>query len=402
MIKIKVPVEPGTSFQGLWEFVKQTGGHRGRGRCRGRRGRGRFGRCGGRRGRGRGFGGLCPPFMRDPAQSPNFPCDMNQLPPCVQSHPMFRAFFPNQEPSAPETEEKISAPQHEEKKEEATAPASNVLKDEIKALKQEAIRCRKEMKQVQQKKKQKVRELKAVRKSVKKQKKALQAEVVRHVDMDEFSVQEPNNSVLKTWKVKNVGKVAWSDDTVACFVKGNEDMVVPDFRVVHVGRVEPGDVAYIHVMLQVPAVIGKYTVVYKLNAPVDNQFVDYGYMKTIVAVKRDAEEKEIENEVEELYEEPEAPVVQPAVSQEIAPVEEPVELPVRPMIPQESIESAQEEVVEEIIEAEFEPEVEEEAFEYQDQLESLLSMGFDDVENCKAALVATGGRIENALNALWS
>merc|ERR1712037_36201 len=125
-------------------------------------------------------------------------------------------------------------------------------KAKVKALKKEVKACRKEMKKVEKKAKER---------------KSLDAEVVGHLDTEEQSQQKPNSLVLKTWKVKNTGTLAWSDDTVAAFHSGNKSLVVSGYEVVHVGALEPNDVAYIRVMFNAPLVEGPYSVTYRLSGP---------------------------------------------------------------------------------------------------------------------------------------
>merc|ERR1719479_520081 len=120
-------------------------------------------------------------------------------------------------------------------------------KAKVKALKKEMKACRKEMK--------------------KEKKKKLDGEVTGHLDVDEKSVQQPGTNVLKTWKVKNTGKVAWCEDTIAVFNSGNHSLVVPGYEVISVGALEPNDVAYIRCMLTVPEFEGTYNVTYRLSGP---------------------------------------------------------------------------------------------------------------------------------------
>merc|ERR1712027_28577 len=174
---------------------------------------------------------------------------------------------------------------------------------------------------------EKKKELKKAKKEAKKEKKASKArfasEVAAHLDLEECSTQVAGTYVLKTWKVKNTGTVAWGEDTIATFKKGAKKMVTPDSMNVMVGAVAPGDVTYIRAMFAIPEKAGKYKVVYRLHAPEAGKFG--APMKTFVVVEGAAEEV-----VEE------------------APVAEPEPAAVAPV------------------------------FEYQAQLDSLTSMGFDE------------------------
>merc|ERR1719361_972158 len=126
-------------------------------------------------------------------------------------------------------------------------------KAKVKALKKEMKVCRKEMKKV--------------KKQQKKSMKKLDGEVTGHLDTEEKSTQKPGATVLKTWKVKNIGSTTWSEDTIAIFHSGNQSLVVPGYEVIQVGSLEPNDVAYIRCMLSVPDVEGTYNVTYRLSGP---------------------------------------------------------------------------------------------------------------------------------------
>merc|ERR1719348_1497333 len=108
---------------------------------------------------------------------------------------------------------------------------------------------------------------KETKKATKETHKKLDGEVTGHLDADEKSVQKAGATVLKTWKVKNTGTVAWSEDTIAIFHSGNQSLVVPGYEVIQVGSLEPNDVAYIRCMLSVPDVEGTFSLTYRLSGP---------------------------------------------------------------------------------------------------------------------------------------
>lgn len=240
------------------------------------------------------------------------------------AHPAERNSSCHKEPSAPVAEQQKVAD----------------LKSDINAIKKEAKKCAKELKE-------RKKELKKAKKEAKKVvKNRFASEVVDHLDLDECSTQVAGTYVLKTWKVKNTGTVAWSEDTMATFKKGSKKMVTPDSMNVMVGAVAPGDVTYIRAMFSVPEKAGKYKVVYRLHAPEAGKFG--APMKTFVIVEG-AKEEQIE------VPEPE-------------PVAEPEPVPSAPVA---------------------------EVFEFQDQLSVLTSMGFDE-EQAKTALVASAGNLQAA------
>jgi hypothetical protein len=231
------------------------------------------------------------------------------------------------------------------------------LKSQIQAIKKEAHKARKELKEKKKEQKKIAKELKKVHKEVKKekkearkeQKKRFASEVVTHLDIEENSTQVGGTYVLKTWKVKNTGTVAWGEDTLCTFKKGNKNMVTPDSFNVMVGSVQPGEVTYIRAMFAVPEKAGTYKVVYRLQAPEAGKFG--APMKTFITVE---------------------PVVEEAEEPESVPEPEPVMEEVEPSAPVE------------------------EAFQFAEQLKIVQNMGFD-VEQGKTALVATEGDVNGAI-----
>merc|ERR1719507_436040 len=98
------------------------------------------------------------------------------------------------------------------------------------------------------------REVKALKRAMKKACKTMKAckpkaKLEAHLDMDQKSVQKAGACVLKTWKVKNTGHATWAEDTFISFQKGHERLIQPGYEVVSVGAVEPGQVAYVRIML---------------------------------------------------------------------------------------------------------------------------------------------------------
>jgi len=354
-IKINEPLGQMHSKAGLWEFMKATGGRGGHFRRGGCRGRGLRGRRGGFR--GSGFGGRgrrhCHGFKK------NGHCFQNKMKKCfekmsqsgcfenMQDSPCFdkvKKHFENFESNV--SEEKPSAAPAEERASE--------LKSEIQAIKKEAKQCRRELKEKKKEKKQKIKELKKVKKEVKKVAKTrFASEVVAHLDLEETSNQVAGTFVLKTWKVKNTGTVAWSEDTVATFKKGAKDVVTPDSMNVIVGSVAPGEITYIRAMFSVPQSAGKYKVVYRLQAPEAGKFG--APMKNFIIVESSEEPQ------------PE-PIAEPE--------------PSAPVVEEESFQHE-----------------EQLSFQYQEQLITLQDMGFE-VEQCKSVLIVTEGNVEAAFELL--
>jgi len=228
-------------------------------------------------------------------------------------------------------------------------------KAKIQALKREAKKCRKELKLI-----------KKQAKAEKKDKPVFKADVVDHLDVEEKSIQAGGNVVLKTWKVKNTGNATWDDKTSIEFIKGDQAVVVEGYEILRVDETQPGDVAYVRTMLNVPTVPGRYSVVYKFKNSDGKKFGQK--LRSIVIV----EEPEEDSDVPELAED------------------------------NQSIASAVEEMPELEQPVQEEPEPVKEDFVYAQQLTQLRGMGFDDTDMMKAVLVSVDGDVGRALNALLS
>merc|ERR1719291_606564 len=202
-------------------------------------------------------------------------------------------------------------------------------------------------------------------KAEKKEKAVYKADVIDHLDVEEKSIQSGGNVVLKTWKVKNTGNVKWDEKISIEFVKGDEAVVVEGYEILRVDETQPGDVAYVRTMLNVPTIAGRYHICYKFKNPDGKKFGQK--LRSIVIV----EEPEEDSDVPELAEDNES--IASAV-EEMPELEPPVQ----------------------------EPEPVREDFVYAQQLTQLSGMGFDDTDMMKAVLVSVDGDVGRALNALLS
>jgi len=251
----------------------------------------------------------------------------------------------------PSTDVKFAQPEAAKKAE--LKEKKKETKARIQALKREAKRCRKELKM-----------MKKQAKAEKKDKPVFRADVIDHLDVEEKSIQAGGNVVLKTWKVKNTGNVTWDDQTSIEFIKGDQAVVVEGYEILRVDETQPGDVAYVRTMLNIPKVPGRYCVVYKFKNADGKKFGQK--LRSIVIV----EEPEEDSDVPELAED------------------------------NQSIASAVEEM------PELEPPVQEvepvKDFVHAQQLTQLSGMGFEDIEMMKAVLVSVDGDVGRALNALLS
>ena len=119
-------------------------------------------------------------------------------------------------------------------------------KAKVKALKKEMKVCRKEMKKVKKQQKKSMKKLDGegtkFSKVICKFYRFENGWVIAHLDTEEKSTQKPGATVLKTWKVKNIGSTTWSDITIAIFHSGNQSLIVPGYEVIQVGSLEPNDV----------------------------------------------------------------------------------------------------------------------------------------------------------------
>lgn len=150
-------------------------------------------------------------------------------------------------------------------------------KFQLAAMRESMKKSKKELKQMKKGNKmakKKEKEVQRQTEQVKQLSRATQQKCkeVTHLDLAETAVLPPGGCQLKTWKVKNTGNTMWDDNTFAEFAKGNKSIVAAGSEVAHVGAVEPGHVAYIRVMLDIPEQAGDYSVTYRLSAPVTGRF----------------------------------------------------------------------------------------------------------------------------------
>lgn len=241
-------------------------------------------------------------------------------------------------------------------------------KAELKAMKKQNKSADKQFKQIQEQSK-KMKQLSRETQQ--------QCEEIFHLDLAERANLKPGVSQLKTWKVKNTGKTIWAEDTVAVLCKGNKSMVTPGFEKVVVGAVEPNDVAYIRVMLTVPEDVGDYSITYRLCAPVIGKFGKP--LRTIVSVE----------EEQEFIESPPASAHSSAIKSD---ADRKSDLNELPALIEDDIDGLAEEIVEPVQPAQP-------AFQYPEQLKTMLEFGFAE-EACKNALIASNGNLGNAVNML--
>jgi len=437
LIKIKVPMDQMDLLPGLNEFSRAAGAHAMRRGCGGRR-RGR-GRCGGRRHGGfrrcmremmDRHGGNCEEMMKEVMQNGGPHGMMRRFMNCQQQGEPDQAQDAEQKSGCPfrrckkkksgrkgcpwkkhckkQLPEEFRADpaqaaaameaqrvaEEAEKEEQARLEADKQQRlEEIEKKKIELANRKFQLAELRESMKKSKAELKAMKKDNKnaekkfkqikeqsKKEKQLaretrqQCEEVNHLDLAERATLKPGVSQLKTWKVKNTGNTIWAEDTVAVLCKGNKSIVTPGFEKVVVGALEPNDVAYIRVMLSIPENVGDYSVTYRLCAPVTGKFGKP--LRTIVSVE----------EEQEFIESPPASAHTSVV--EIA--DHKSDFNALPALIEDDIDGLAEEIVEPA--QPIEP-----AFQYPEELKTMLEFGFAE-EGCKAALIATNGNVEQAVN----
>lgn len=322
----------------------------------------------------------------------------------------------------------------------------------------------KKMKKGNKKTQKKFKEIQKQTQQVKQLSRATQQKCkeVTHLDLAETAVLKAGGNQLKTWKVKNTGTTIWDENTFAVLVKGNKSIVIPGFEKIHVGAVEPGHVQYIRVMMDVPQQAGDYSITYRLSAPVtgkfgkplrttftveeeEQEFIDSPPVSAHASVIADREVDEIAEQLVEPSRMIESPVQGGFVQREGLFKEEKksgmIESPVQnnqvvrrqglfkdePQQPRRMMESPvqnphhmiqrqglfkQEEAqgAPDMIESPVQNRVmnrsdiqfvEEPAFQFAEQLKSLLEFGFPE-DVCKNVLIATSGNVEEAVNTLLS
>lgn len=289
----------------------------------------------------------------------------------MQNHPFAAAMrerFCQPEEASVDRRDPARQPEEAEEVFPPARPMRKEMKQKVKALKKEMKAIRKEQKKL---KKMEKKAAKQSRKEAKKVRKQLDCEVTGHLDMEETSQQIAGAMVLKTWKVKNTGAVAWPEDTIAVFHTGNESVICPGYEVIQVGAVDPNDVAYIRCMLAVPHVEGSYSLTYRLSGPAVGKFG--GRMSTEIEVsKKPAEIKEpLESEVG----------IPRAIDLAEAEIEEEEGVMKEPSAPA--------------------PKELEQPFQFQQQKQQLKMMGFEmDDETLDSVLVACKGDIGQAISLL--
>jgi len=239
-------------------------------------------------------------------------------------------------------------------------------KAKVRALKKEMRVAKKEMKKA---------------KKAEKKKKALDGEVTGHLDVEEKSVQQPGATVLKTWKVKNTGKVAWCEDTIAVFNSGNHSLVVSGYDVIQVGALEPNDVAYIRCMLTAPEVEGTYNVTYRLSGP-KGKFG--GRLTTEIEVAKPEATESTDEKAVMFSSEPgkNIPSVIDLNEEEVEAMPQPAE----PSVPRVAPSA---------------PVAPEKKFQWQKQKDQLKAMGFEmDDETLESVLIVSKGDIGQAIQLL--
>lgn len=196
------------------------------------------------------------------------------------------------DPQKEEIQEKIVATEEDPKlrKKEVRSELQD-KRSKIRALKREAKECKKELKGL---KKICKAERKACQKAAKNMRKSEEktvwdGKIVAHLDTDEKSTQKPGALVFKTWKVINTGNCLWNN-IHADFVKGDSALITEGYETLKVDETTPKGAAFIHTMLEVPKVPGRYVVVYRL---INGDGKPFGpRLRCVIFVKPEKQEKQ--------------------------------------------------------------------------------------------------------------
>jgi len=94
-------------------------------------------------------------------------------------------------------------------------------------------------------------------------KQGLDAEFIQDVNFPDGSVIAPASTILKQWRIKNAGSVAWPEGSKLIFLRGNRELLgeVEEFAV---PLAQPGESVDISCPVNVPGKIGHYSAYFKL------------------------------------------------------------------------------------------------------------------------------------------
>merc|ERR1719273_3062614 len=391
LIKIKVPMDNFDPLPGLSEFSQAAGGRRG---PHWGRGRGRCGPRGGRGGMRRFMQSMCEKMpqmceeMKERCEKKKCMrgkwkgCKRGKWKGCRRRNKQqdIPEQFRGDPTKASQEEQAQQAEALEQIQRERAENAARM--EEIEQKKVELAERKFQLSEARESMKKSKHELKQLKKEAKQAKKvekkareiAKQEEEVMHLDLAERAILKAGMSQLKTWKVKNTGSTIWGDNTHAILVMGNKDMVIPGFEKVFIGALEPNDVAYIRVMLQVPMEKGDYSVTYRLRAPVTGKFGKP--LRTMITVE-DVPEEFVDSDDLESARNTEIKEMADDIPEDV------------PALIDDEVEQLAEEVVEPAVPA----------FEYANELSMVMSMGFPE-EMSKNVLIATQGNVEQAIGML--
>jgi len=204
------------------------------------------------------------------------------------------------------------------------------------------------------------------------------AHFIRDVTATDGSTWRPGQRILKTWSMKNVGKVCWPRETKLVFINGT---VQPSDDQPLIPLAAPGETVDISVKVQLPNKPGRYTGYYRLSYGSDS--IKFGHriwidvivsetLPEIASLGRDVKTAfgkaiDVVSKALKGLDYPEAKNSSQVQSSEPVPV---LVIPTNRVVP----------------------------FKYQEQLDRLTAMGFD-AEKSRNALLTHNGSLDATVNA---
>jgi len=206
------------------------------------------------------------------------------------------------------------------------------------------------------------------------------AHFVRDVTIADGSAWRPGQRVIKTWSLKNIGKVCWPRGTKLVFVNGTVKPIENEEQPL-IPLAAPSEVVEVSVKVQMPDKPGRYTGYYRLAYGPDNlKFGHRIWLDVLVSETALPEigvmRREVKNAFGKAFD-----VVSKALKLEKAPVQQDFK-------------------EESVVSTDAATSTAQPKFQYESELQSLSAMGFNDTEKAKAALLHHKGNVSAVINAL--
>jgi len=214
------------------------------------------------------------------------------------------------------------------------------------------------------------------------------AHFVRDVTIADGSAWRPGQRVIKTWSLKNVGKICWPRGTKLVFVNGTIKPIENEEQPL-IPLAAPGEVIDVSVKVQMPDKPGRYTGYYRLAYGPDA--TKFGHRIWLDVLVSETAFPEISSLGRVMGRE-----VKNAFGKALGAVSKVLKL--EKGSAQENPEGKQKE--QPVVPADVNTSVSSQPkFQYESELQSVSAMGFD-TEKAKAALLREKGNVDAAVNAL--